>query len=47
LGENFGIEIALIEWGFIAADHGGDDSGKRFQAAYGADDVGMCAGRGA
>ena len=47
LGKHGGVEIALIERGFAAADHGGDDPGKRLHAAHGADGVGMLAGDGA
>ena len=44
LGKNVGIEVALVEGGFAATDDGGDDAGKCFEAAHGADGVRMLAG---
>ena len=47
LASTCGVEIALIERGLAAADYRGDDAGKCFDAAHGADGVGMFAGDGA
>src|SRR5271154_4194386 len=44
VGEDFGVEVALIEGGFAAADDGGDNAGKSFEAADGADGVGVLFG---
>src|ERR1700742_4392890 len=38
------IEIALIERGFAAADDGGDNARKGFQASHCEDGIGMLAG---
>ena len=46
-GEDGGVEVALIERGFAAADYGGDDARESLDAAHGADGIGMFAGDGA
>ena len=43
-GENGGIQVALIERDLAAAGDGGGDAGKGFEAADGADGIGMPSG---
>src|SRR6202035_169546 len=40
-GQHLCIEVALIERGFAAPDHGSHDARKSFEAADGANGVGM------
>ena len=44
LGQNAGVQIALIERGFASTHHGGHDPRKRFETTHGANRIGVFVG---